>query len=273
MPRFARLAGLLVLFACGHAAAAAPVWFVVAEVNPFRNQSFLLPLTDPADIADARRRIAEGDASGVGSIVSARIAAGGDGFNRDVRQPGQPLWSWRVTQFDGFADSAIELCDGWPGFIEADVHGFIANTGGQICFWGYTVVEELAAAPEFAIGEGIDGAWYDPSTPGQGLFVDVLAGATQLAFGWFGFQPGAAGTQRWWTAQGVVTGGEASLEVYLTSNGAFASPDPVDTAPVGEATLRFTDCNHGSLEYAFEAGPSGTMPLERVLHVDSCHPH
>ena len=64
-------------------------------------------------------------------------------MNRDFRAPGAPPWSWHLTRFDGFSDIAIELCDGWPSFVEADVPGWIANTNGEICFWSYTVVEEL----------------------------------------------------------------------------------------------------------------------------------
>jgi hypothetical protein len=129
------------------AAPAETILFVVAETHPVHGDSYLLPLSDPQDIADARSLIASGAASGVGSIVIGWIAAGTDSLNRDVRDPGQPLWSWHVTRFDGFSNAAIELCDGWPGMVEQDVQGWIANTGGAICFWSYTVVEELGPVP------------------------------------------------------------------------------------------------------------------------------
>ncbi|HET7843436.1 MAG TPA: hypothetical protein VFL14_04750, partial [Xanthomonadales bacterium] len=111
--------GCFVLLACAVPVAHADtVWFVVGERNVFYNDSYLLPLRDPSAIAQARARIAQGDASGVGSIAVVQIAAGADGLNRDVRAPGTPLHSWHVTEFEGFADQAIELCDGWPSYVE-----------------------------------------------------------------------------------------------------------------------------------------------------------
>lgn len=99
------------------------------------------------DLAHARALIAEGSAAG-SPIAVASVAPGADGVNRDHRATGAPEWSWHLTAFSGFADSTIELCHGWPTFVEEDVAGWIANTGGQICFWSYTVVEELGPVPE-----------------------------------------------------------------------------------------------------------------------------
>jgi hypothetical protein len=129
------------------APATTPILFLVAETTPVHGDSYVLPLTDTLDVAHARALLAQGPASGVGSIVTAHIAAGADSVNRDYRASGNPPWSWHVTQFDGFADMAIELCDGWPGYVEQDVNGWIANTGGSICFWTYTVVQELGPLP------------------------------------------------------------------------------------------------------------------------------
>ncbi|HET6603755.1 MAG TPA: hypothetical protein VFG21_06000 [Xanthomonadaceae bacterium] len=269
----AGLAALL-LGASAVATAQDTVWFVVAEREPQRGETFLLPLSDPEDIAEARARVAEGDASGVGSIVGARIAAGGDGFNRDVQAEGAPPWSWRITAFEGFADIAIELCDGWPGFVEADPAAFIANTGGRICFWGYTVVAELESAPAFAIGEGLDGAWYDPATSGQGFFVDVLADRGQLALGWYTYAMGAptggGDGHRWYTGVGDYAGASATPALFLSRGGAFVDPQPVQTESVGAAQLQFHDCDHATLHYRFDAGGEAEIALQRVAARPGC---
>lgn len=123
------------------------VLFLVAEEEPIHGDSYLLPLSDPKDIADARALLDLGSQSGVGKIVSAKIEPGTDGHNRDLQNPGAPLWSWHISQFEGFADAAIELCDGWPGKVEEDVAAWIANTDGTICFWSYTVVAEIGPLP------------------------------------------------------------------------------------------------------------------------------
>jgi hypothetical protein len=160
--------------------------FLVAE-RPGRvthGDSFVLRLSNPDEIAHARELIVRGPDVG-GAIILARIAPGADGINRDYRAPGAPPWSWHVTEFLGFADFSAELYDGWPTFVERNVPGWMANTGGTIGFWNYTVIAELPAVPEpsglvlfgtGATGLLVCGAWCrrrqtmkrDGLTPGSG---------------------------------------------------------------------------------------------------------
>jgi len=130
-------------------AAAQTSYFLVAERQDaaVHGDSYVLPLSDPAAIAQARALI-DAAPGALPSIVIAHIAAGADGINRDHLATGAPAWSWHVTGFEGFSDFAIEILDGWPTFVEQDVQGWIANTGGTIGFWTYTVVAELPAVPE-----------------------------------------------------------------------------------------------------------------------------
>jgi hypothetical protein len=107
------------------------------------DQAYVLPLEDPSDIAHAKQLIAKGPSVG-SPLVVAKIAEGSDDINRDTLAAGEPFWSWHVSQFEGFADFTIELCDGNPQFVENDVAGWIANTSGQICFWSYTVTGFLS---------------------------------------------------------------------------------------------------------------------------------
>ena len=139
-----RTVTLTFLLFCSALAQAAPVYFVVSEIDPVHGDSYILSLEDATDIAHARALIASGPAAGA-PIVVAHIAAGADGINRNILAPGAPLWSWHVDAFDGFADMTAEILDGWPGFVEQDVDGWIANTNGYIGFWNYTVTAELPA--------------------------------------------------------------------------------------------------------------------------------
>jgi hypothetical protein len=142
--RSALAAAILVAVGATARAAAAPIEFLVAEFpgHEVHGDSYVLVLAESADIEHARALIEKGAAAGA-TIAVVRIADGADGRNRNVRAPGEPLWSWHQTSFEGFGDAAIELCDGWPGYVEQDVDRWIANTDGTICFWSYTVVEEL----------------------------------------------------------------------------------------------------------------------------------
>jgi hypothetical protein len=115
--------------------------------RPPRGDSYVLPLSDAAAIAHARDLVSNGPSAGR-TIAVASIAKGADGINRDVLAPDMRPWSWHVTRFEAFADVTIEVLDGWPGFVEQDVDAWIANTGGMIGFWSYTVVRELGPIPE-----------------------------------------------------------------------------------------------------------------------------
>lgn len=154
----ALVSAVLIAVAATSPAAAAPIEFLVAEFpgHEVHGDSYVLVLQKPADIDHARALIEKGAAAGA-TIAVVRIAAGADGRNRSVRAPGEPLWSWHQTSFEGFADATIEICDGWPGYVEQDVEGWIANTDGTICFWSYTVVEELPE-PGVALGTAVGGA-------------------------------------------------------------------------------------------------------------------
>ncbi|MHC4474579.1 MAG: BP74-related protein [Planctomycetota bacterium] len=101
---------------------------------------YVLPLTEPADIEHARVLCCSGPFPGGPEpivIAKIRLHVHGININRNYCHPSAPSWSWYVSEFLGFAHSAPEICDGaiigdWPS---------LAPT--TICFWSYTVVEEL----------------------------------------------------------------------------------------------------------------------------------
>jgi|SRR5829696_4924550 len=139
---------LLVLSFFASTADAAPTYFLVGEI-PGRERhydSYVLPLGDPADIAHARRLIAEGPQIGR-PLVLATATAGADGINGDYVLPDTRLWSWHVSDFDGFADVTAEILDSSP--IQTE-NFFAAGAGRNLDmgFWNYTVVAEMPNLPE-----------------------------------------------------------------------------------------------------------------------------
>jgi hypothetical protein len=272
-----RLAGLSLILSLAAAAQAETVWFEVAEIETERDQSFLVALTDPEHIANARALIANGGrpSDSLPGILLARIGVGGDGFNRDIRDPEQRLWRWHIDQVDGFGGLAIELCDGWPGFIEENPKAFIRNTGGQICLWGYTIKSELPGPPPFQIDEGLDGAWYNPERSGQGVYLDVLSEQNKLAFAWFTWAQGAPGGVRaaehlWFSGLSEINGDEAEGTIYQSTGGSFAGNQALDTRGTGQASFVFKDCNTGTLSYRFDSGEQSDIPLRRVVPIKGC---
>ena len=120
---------------------------------------------------------------------------------------------------------------------------------------------------------GLTGSWYNPATSGQGVVMQVVpdfygAGEGFLFGGWFTFDVTAAGGQRWYSVQGQVSSSasSATLPIYISTGGNFDAAPVVGVTQVGEITLAFSDCTHGTMSYAFTdgSGRSGTIPLTRL---------
>ena len=132
------------------------------------------------------------------------------------------------------------------------------------------------------INAGLNDAWYDPRTDGQGFVTVVFPGLHAMFLAWFTFDTerppedvqanfGEAG-HRWLTALGPFEGDTAILEVYLTEGGVFDSPEPATTTgdPIGAITVTWTDCDHAVLRYDIDPpGVSGEIPLVRVASDNS----
>jgi sugar lactone lactonase YvrE len=130
----------------------------------------------------------------------------------------------------------------------------------------------------FSINPGLNDAWYDPTTNGQGFLITVFPTAAKLFLAWFTYdierppenvsavlgEPG----HRWLTAQGPYNGDTATLTVYISEGGVFDSALPaVSTNPDGDGTivLEFADCSEGLLSYEIDSlNLSGKIPIQRI---------
>jgi hypothetical protein len=142
----------------------------------------------------------------------------------------------------------------------------------------YTADNPLAELWKFQINSGLNDAWYNPDTAGQGFLVAVFPEITTLFLAWFTYdlerplddvtamlgEPG----HRWLTAQGPYGDDSATLDVYLTSGGVFDSAEPAagPAEKVGTMTVSWTDCYSGAVDYQLPAlGLTGTIPIERIV--------
>ena len=127
---------------------------------------------------------------------------------------------------------------------------------------------------------GLTGSWYEPATSGQGIeleiFPNLVAAGTSLVQGaWFTFDVAPAGGAdhgRWYTFSGNGQSGAASVPITIYRNvGGNFDAVPV-TAPtvVGSGTLAFSACDAGTLDYTFNDGRSGTIPLTRLTPNVTC---
>lgn len=157
------------------------------------------------------------------------------------------------------------------------VRGPIAVGGGP----NYGVVTSSAQLAVNLNQHGLTGAWYNPSTSGQGFYVDVQPDANGVGHGilnagWFTYDVAAAGGQRWYSLQGEVTPSNpvAALTIYTGSGGNFNAGPAVSATAVGQATLQFIDCIHGILRYNLTDGSNrkGFIGLTRLTGNPTCTP-
>jgi hypothetical protein len=116
------------------------------------------------------------------------------------------------------------------------------------------------------INAGMDGAWYNPETPGQGLVIDVYTdseGENFIFVAWFTFGDDTSSGQQWLTAQGSFGGSTAQADVYRTTGGSFDDPQAVSYELVGTLNLDFTDCSNASLSYSLTE--EGSFDIIRAL--------
>jgi N-acetylneuraminic acid mutarotase len=136
----------------------------------------------------------------------------------------------------------------------------------------------LAALPTFSINAGLNDAWYNPATNGQGFLIAVFPVIKQIFVAWFTYdterppenveailgEPG----HRWLTAQGPYNGSEASLTISVTEGGVFDATEPPasnDGIGEGKMTIEFADCSQGLVIYEMNSPEvSGEIPIQRI---------
>lgn len=127
------------------------------------------------------------------------------------------------------------------------------------------------------INPGLNDAWFDRGTPGQGLFLAVFPERRVLTAAWFTFDvepapEGATATfgapgQRWVTALGSWTGNQATLDVINTTGGEFNQPVPAVVVDDSYGTIELDVLDCGTIDLRYElpaAGRTGTLTLTRV---------
>ena len=132
---------------------------------------------------------------------------------------------------------------------------------------------------------GLTGSWYNPATGGQGFELEVYpnsggAGKGSLFAGWFTFPRTSSLTaRRWYGLTGDVSSAmpTTALQVFDVEGGNLNAPPALGPlGSLGSATLQFSDCNTGSLIYAFTdtdgSARKGTIPLVRLTPNVTCTP-
>jgi len=135
--------------------------------------------------------------------------------------------------------------------------------------------------PEFQINAGLNDAWFNPETDGQGFFITVFPEFNVVSLAWFTYdtelpaedaqaQLGDAG-HRWITALGPIDGNQVNMDIEMTSGGIFDTPTEIQrTDPPGSdgtIILTFDNCNSGTVEYDIPSiNRTGTVTIRRVAN-------
>jgi hypothetical protein len=137
----------------------------------------------------------------------------------------------------------------------------------------------FANPPPFKINPGLNDAWFNPATDGQGFFITVFPDLGYVSLAWFTYDTelppldavanlGDPG-HRWLTAGGPIDGNTVLMLVELTSGGIFDTATEITrTDPPGEdgeITLTFDSCNSGTVGYAIPSiNRQGIVPIQRI---------
>lgn len=139
-----------------------------------------------------------------------------------------------------------------------------------------SINEILGNDPLLEINAGLNDAWFNLETNGQGFLITVFPEIKQMFMAWFTYdterppedvtailgEPG----HRWLTAQGEYVENYAELTLYVTTGGVFDSEEPTPgTEPYGEILLEFSTCNAGTVTYDIPSiFQMGIVPIERI---------
>ena len=132
---------------------------------------------------------------------------------------------------------------------------------------------------QFVMNAGLNDAWFNPATSGQGFFITVFPDLNFVILAWFTYDtelPPLDATanlgdpgHRWMTAGGIIVNDTAVMNIEFTSGGIFDAASTIErTDPPGSdgtLTLKFDNCNAGTIEYDISSiNAQSTVPIRRV---------
>ena len=182
------------------------------------------------------------------------------------------------------AISQLEVINAQGSFTELPVINYDSSKFITEANLVMTAVSADAVTPvpeNFVMNAGLNDAWYNPLTDGQGFFITVFPVLNLVNLAWFTYDTelpedesianlGSAG-HRWLTALGPIEGDTAVLNIDIASGGLFDTATEVEhTDPPGSdgtIILSFSDCNSGLIEYDIPSiNRQGSVPIQRVAN-------
>jgi hypothetical protein len=222
----------------------------------------------------------DGNRLAIGAIYNDRNDIDIDSGHTRVYQWSDTAWEKLGTDING------EAIDDWLGSSVS-----LSSNGSRLAVGasgndsngmnsGRVQVYDLSMFNVFGvINPGLNDAWYNPDTDGQGFYIAVFYDRGLVSLAWFTYDtelppPDAVANlpdpgHRWLTALGPIDGDQAVMNITLTSGGIFDAASEIDfTDPPGSdgtITLTFDGCNSGTVEYNITSiNRQGIIPIQRV---------
>ena len=202
------------------------------------------------------------------------------------------LWEYVNDRYGDFGSGAVTDPTGpggngdivfRGGGAEAWINRSASRIGGSPIIaendeTGFRIAATSLEGFGFQINSGLNDAWYNPATNGQGILIAVFPDRKEMFIAWFTYdterppenvaaflgEPG----HRWLTAQGPYDGDTADLTIFVTAGGVFDAVEPkavTDLDGDGTMTIEFAGCNAGLVTYSITSlGISGEIPIERI---------
>lgn len=158
-----------------------------------------------------------------------------------------------------------------------DYNGGPIITEANLVMTALTHTADPTEPQAFTMNAGLNDAWYNPVTDGQGFFISVFPEINKVNLAWFTYDTslppvdasadlGSPG-HRWLTALGDVEGDTAVLDITIASGGLFDTTTEVEYTNNGTITLSFSDCYSGIVEYDIPSiDRQGSVPIQRVTN-------
>ena len=171
--------------------------------------------------------------------------------------------------------NSVKMFDNAGNYIE----DLISTSAGGLITPVAIVIRNDTSQPAFKINAGLNDAWFNPATDGQGFFITVFPDINFVSLAWFTYDtelPADGDTamlgdpgHRWITAGGLIDGNRVEMDITVTSGGLFDSDTPVErTDPAGSdgtITLTFEDCSSGVVDYDITSiDQQGSVPIQRI---------
>ena len=240
--------------------------------TPSEINAFLIRLAkEMAKFADSRPGV-----SFVDIIGTLQVTYGFDGIKHTSFDPGFVIPPGAPSLPDAYLPSPLEPFlpnDRWH--LTADGYKALA----QAQYDGYYASQLIAGA--FRMNAGLNDAWYNPDTDGQGFLITVFPELGVVSLAWFTYDtelPPIDATanlgdpgHRWLSAIGPIVDNQAVMNIEMTSGGIFDTPTDIQrTDPPGSdgtIVLTFDSCNSGTVEYDIPSiNRQGTVPIQRVAN-------